>query len=52
MNGAGMQVFPNAFAKTIADDEHVALVLDGAGWHGGMDTSRRSRHTRIMKVKP
>jgi transposase len=34
-NGAGMQSFLDAFASTIADDEHVALVLDGAGWHGG-----------------
>jgi len=34
-NGAGMQAFLDAFAKTIADDEHVALVLDGAGWHSG-----------------
>jgi transposase len=32
-NGAGMQVFLDAFAATIRDDEHVALVLDGAGWH-------------------
>jgi len=30
-----MQAFLDAFAKTIADDEHVALVLDGAGWHSG-----------------
>jgi hypothetical protein len=22
------------FAARIADNEHVALVLDGAGWHG------------------
>jgi hypothetical protein len=29
-----MQVFLHAFAETIADDEHVALVLDGAGWQG------------------
>ena len=28
-----MQAFLDAFAKSIADDEHVALVLDGAGWH-------------------
>jgi transposase len=28
-----MQVFLDAFAKTIAKGEHVALVLDGAGWH-------------------
>jgi transposase len=34
-NGAGMQAFLDAFATTIADDEHVALVLDGAGWHSG-----------------
>ena len=34
-NSVGMQAFLDAFAKTIADDEHVALVLDGAGWHNG-----------------
>ena len=34
-NGVGMQAFLDAFAETIADDEHVALVLDGAGWHSG-----------------
>lgn len=34
-NGAGMQSFLDAFAKTVADDEHVVLVLDGAGWHSG-----------------
>ena len=34
-NSIGMQAFLDAFAATIADDEHVALVLDGAGWHGG-----------------
>ena len=28
-----MQAFLEAFAATIQDDEHVALVLDGAGWH-------------------
>ena len=28
-----MQAFLDAFAETIANDEHVALVLDGAGWH-------------------
>lgn len=33
-NKIGMQAFLDAFAATIADDEHVALVLDGAGWHG------------------
>ena len=34
-NGAGMQAFLDAFAATIADDEHIALILDGAGWHSG-----------------
>ena len=34
-NGAGMQAFLDAFAATIAKNEHVALVLDGAGWHSG-----------------
>jgi len=34
-NGAGMQAFLEAFARTIGDDEHVALVLDRAGWHSG-----------------
>jgi DDE superfamily endonuclease len=32
-NAAGMQAFLDAFTETIADDEHVAIVLDGAGWH-------------------
>ncbi len=30
-----MQAFLEAFAGTIAKGEHVALVLDGAGWHSG-----------------
>ena len=28
-----MQAFLEAFAETIGANEHVALVLDGAGWH-------------------
>ena len=32
-NTAGMQIFLDAFAKTLGSDEHAALVLDGAGWH-------------------
>jgi hypothetical protein len=31
---ATMQIFLDEFAKTIAPDEHVALVLDQTGWHG------------------
>lgn len=34
-NSASMQAFLDDFAKTVARDEHVALVLDGAGWHSG-----------------
>ena len=29
-----MQIFLDEFAKTIAPDDHVAMVLDRAGWHG------------------
>lgn len=29
-----MQVFLDRFAATVREDEHVALVLDQAGWHG------------------
>lgn len=34
-NSASMQAFLDDFAATIARGEHVALVLDGAGWHNG-----------------
>lgn len=34
VNTLGMQIFLDSFAKTIAADEHVALFLDRAGWHG------------------
>jgi hypothetical protein len=34
---AAMQVFLDHFATTIAPDAQVALVLDGAGWHGARD---------------
>jgi transposase len=33
-NTEAMQEFLDRFASTISDDEHVALVLDRAGWHG------------------
>ena len=33
-NAAGMQAFLDEFSKTIGAGEHVALVLDRAGWHG------------------
>jgi transposase len=34
VNTEAMQVFLDNFAKPIAKDEHVAMVLDQAGWHG------------------
>jgi transposase len=34
---AAIQVFLGHFATTIATDAQVALVLDGAGWHGSRD---------------
>ncbi len=30
---AAMNEFPRHFSTTLADDEHVVMVLDGAGWH-------------------
>ena len=33
-NTETMQEFLDRFAATIADDEHVVMVLDQAGWHG------------------
>lgn len=32
-----MQQFLDRFADTIADNEHVVLLLDQAGWHGARD---------------
>ena len=34
VNTEAMQIFLDHFAKTIAKNEHVAMVLDQAGWHG------------------
>lgn len=31
-----MQAFLDDFAKTIGPNEHVAMVLDQAGWHGAL----------------
>jgi transposase len=31
---AAMQAFLNRFAETLAEDEHAAMILDRAGWHG------------------
>ena len=42
-----MQAFLDAFTETIADDEHVALVLDGAGWHTGKSLRVQSNITLV-----
>lgn len=34
VNTEAMQVFLYRFSATIAEDEHVVMVLDQAGWHG------------------
>jgi len=34
VNTEAMQLFLDGFAETIDEDEHVAMVLDQAGWHG------------------
>ena len=34
---AAMQAFLDRFSATIAEDEHVAMILDQAGWHGSND---------------
>ena len=34
---AAMQVFLDRFSETIAEDEHVVMALDQAGWHGSND---------------
>ena len=34
VNTEAMQHFLDGFAATIGDNEHVAMVLDQAGWHG------------------
>jgi transposase len=33
VNTHNMQVFIDEYAKTIAPDDHIALFIDGAGWH-------------------
>jgi transposase len=33
-NTEAMQLFLERFVETIGEDEHVAMILDRAGWHG------------------
>jgi transposase len=37
VNTHAMQQFLDHFSATIAEDEHVAMVVDQAGWHGSGD---------------
>ena len=37
VNTHNMQVFVDEFTKTIKSDEHVALFVDGAGWHSAAE---------------
>ena len=46
-----MQPFLDAFSGSIPDDEHVALVLDGAGWHRGK-TLRVPANITLVPLPP
>ena len=50
-NSVGMQAFLDAFAQTIGKNEHVALVLDGAGWHSGK-TLRVPTNITLVSLPP
>jgi hypothetical protein len=41
-----MQIYLEEFAKTIAPDEHVAMVMDRAGWHVAKGLKVPDRGTR------
>jgi transposase len=42
-----MQEFLDRFAATIADDEHVVMMLDQAGWHGAGDLRQPDNITLV-----
>ena len=46
-----MQEFLDRFAETIAEDEHVAMVLDQAGWHGS-DALRVPDNITLVPLPP
>ena len=39
-------------ARTVAPGAHAALVLDGAGWHGGHEPWGSCRTTPLVNVRP
>lgn len=47
VNTEAMQLFLDRFAKEVEDDEHVAMVLDQAGWHGSRALTVPSNITLI-----
>ena len=49
---AAMQEFLNRFSATIADEEHVAMMLDQAGWHGAGDLRPPDNITLIPLPPP
>jgi hypothetical protein len=46
-NTAAMQEFLDRFAATLGEDEHVAMILDQAGWHGSNSLSVPANITLI-----
>ncbi len=42
-----MQQFLDRFAETIAEDEHVVMMLDQAGWHGSRDLTVPANMTLV-----
>jgi transposase len=41
---AAMQAFLDRFSETLAEDEHVVMVLDQEGWHGSNACRAGERH--------
>ena len=46
-----MQIFLDRFAANICKDEHIALILDQAGWHGSTSLSVPANIT-LMPLTP
>jgi transposase len=54
VNTDNMQVFVDEFAKTIPASDHVALFIDGAGWHttGGLKFPANITPIRVPPYSP
>ena len=44
---AAMQAFLDRFSKTLAEDDHAAMILDQAGWHGSNDLAAPANVTLV-----